>query len=212
MVWGPRPAVVSAAGDAETVQRVGWGGVLDGCEVRGGVADDGPAATGSRRLPALFGVPAAPADFFEVDVAVEAAGFAAAAAAFEGADYEATGFGRGDAAETGDGGGEVSHYVADGEGAVGQKDGGEVVFGEEGGGDGAGGVEAGEVVRVVMQGEAALGLVLGFGVVDRVLEIYIRVDVGGSGGGSGRCGGGVAFVVVEGLGWEGRGDGIGGRG
>ena len=159
----------------------------------------------------LFGVPAAPADFFEVDVAVEAAGFAAAAAAFEGADDEAARFGRGDAGEAGHGGGEVAHDVADGEGAVAEEDAGEVVFGEEAGGDGAGGVEPGEVAGVMAQREATLGLVLSFGVVDCILQVYVRVHVGRAGGGSGRHGGGAAFVV-EGVGRQRRGDGVGGRG
>lgn len=208
-------AGVAPRGDAEAVRRVrgragGWG-----VRPRGEVA--GVVGVGAGGVAALFGVPAAPADFFEVDVGVDAGAVAAAAAAFERADDEAARFGGGDAAEAGDGGGEVAHYVADGERAVGQQDVREVVFGEEVGGDGPGGVEAREVVAVVVEREAAaLGLVLRFCVVDGVLEVDVGVNVGGAGWGSGRRGGGVALVVVvvvvEGLGWQRRGDGVGGRG
>ena len=113
------------------------------CGVRGGATARTPRLdrTGSTSAAVVFGglaaparVPAAPAHFLELYVAVWTTGFAAAAntttTAFESADDETPGFGGWDAGEAGDGGGEVAHDVADGEGTMVEEDFGEVVFGE----------------------------------------------------------------------------------
>ena len=170
-------------------------------------------------LRARFRVPAAPADFFKGDGGGGGGALVAAAvpAAFERADDEPPRFGGGDAGEARHAGRQVRHYVADGEGAVREEDAGEVVCREEGGRDGPGGVAPREQVlgRLVRE-RPVRGQVLRGGVLDRVLEVDVGVDVGGARGGGRRPGRvralGVLALGGEGLGGERRRDGVRGRG
>lgn len=96
-------------------------------------------------------VPSAPSHLLELDVSAQSAAIATSTS-FQSSDYQSSSLGWRDAGESRNGGGEVSHDVANGEGAIVEKDVGKVVLREKGWGDGPSRLKA--ILRIHAAGAA----------------------------------------------------------
>ena len=94
--------------------------------------------------------------------------------------------------------------MTDGKGTVFEENAGEMVLGQETGGDGSDGIQVIQLAEATSS-QTTLRGVLSLGVLDRIFEVDVRVDMDGSGRSEGSRG----RAVLVGLGRKGGRDGVG---
>lgn len=150
-------------------------------------------------------IPSAPSNLFEYDLPVDAILLPSGAATFQCAHDESSRFRRRDPREAGNGGGQISHNMANRQGAVLEQNTRKMMLGQQARSDGPCRVHIGQAIQTTADDSPMVRKVLGIGVVEGILQVQIRIDMhrGGRGWRGARSTTSIA------LGRNGRGDGIG---